>query len=572
MIDTDVVERASTTTTPAKSAGTAGDPTDAAPRRSLPSGLSTRRRLIAALTGLALVGTVVTFLVTPVNGNIRYELGVKFASTFSAAETFSHRPLVFRLLLDGMSRVADPITFGMTSFEFVLRLLGLLLAAGAGVLLWRGLRARQVEVAGLHALIAAAAIVFVGTAFTLEPDWMAVVFAIAGTGVALLGRDRLAWPLAALAGALFVASAGMKIITVLTALIGLLVVAVIDRRQAIRATIGSVVIGLLYIGATALWAPWEITWLFDIQLLTPSMTEQLIKDGPTFLLESVVRWPALLLLPAAAIVAGRAERWLLIIAVLLAGGPIIFQAQYFGYHGAALSVVAAVAAFRAFRDRVTPAVGVGLAALVLEAGIVSAVPGIWRAGHDWALALIALAVTAIGIGWALSVRDRRWPRRPAGVLLAACAAVALLLPAMTPFASSLLKISADGTVTAAPLGRPTPQERTAREIRERIGGPEVRVTYLTFGYWPYYLRNPTVCRYPSPLFLQRTQYTLEAVGSPSYAENLACLSEPSSRWLIMDEKWFPRALVFPEVRDRIAAEWNCDAGFRTGGITVCPRR
>jgi hypothetical protein len=105
-----------------------------------------------------------------------------------------------------------------------------------------------------------------------------------------------------------------------------------------------------------------------------------------------------------------------------------------------------------------------------------------------------------------------------------------------------------------------------------IGGPDVPVTYLTFGDWTYFIRNPTVCRYPSPLFLQRTRYTLTHVGSPSYEENLACLSEPTSRWLIMDQNWFRISKTPPEVQARIHAQWNCSDGFESGGLKICPRR
>jgi hypothetical protein len=540
-------------------------------RLSLPE-LTTGGRVVLGIVLLGLVVSIVTFLVSPLNANLRYELGVKLVSAHSAAETFSHRPLAFRLLLDGMSRLAEPVSFGMSSYEVVVRLIGLLLAAGAGILLWLGLRARDVTTPGLHAVIAVAAVVFMGTIFSLEPDWMAVVFATAGVGVALLGRDRLAWPLAVLASLLFVASAGMKLITVLTALIGLLVVAVLDRRQVVRTIIGSIVVGLLYIGATALWAPWEITWLIDIQLLTPSLTDRLISDGPTFLLESVVRWPALLIFPAAVILAGRFERLILIAALLLAWGPIVFQAQYFGYHGAAVSVVSAVAAFRALRNRVTPAVAACIVAVVVEAGVLTAASAIWRSGFVWALAVIAIVVALLAIGWALRVRDRGVVAGPTRLLMTACATIALLFPAMTPFASQLLRTSPDGDVTAVALGGPIRHEDTARRVRTRIGGPDVPVTYLTGGYWAYYLRNPTVCRYPSPLFLQRTQYTRRHVDSPSYADNLACLSEPSSRWLIIDDTWISIAKTAPEVQAAIKTEWDCAHSFETGGLEVCPRR
>ena len=73
------------------------------------------RRWVVWLAVLAsFVGATATFLLTPLNGNIRYELGVKFASVFSPSETFSHRPLAFRLLLDSISGVAEPLSVSYT--------------------------------------------------------------------------------------------------------------------------------------------------------------------------------------------------------------------------------------------------------------------------------------------------------------------------------------------------------------------------------------------------------------------------------------------------------------------------
>ena len=98
------------------------------------------------------------------------------------------------------------------------------------------------------------------------------------------------------------------------------------------------------------------------------------------------------------------------------------------------------------------------------------------------------------------------------------------------------------------------------------------VTYLTFGEWTYFLGNPTVCRYPSPLFLQRTTVTPNAVGTPSYNENLACLAEPTSQWLIVQPRWFPLSKTPPQVQDAVTAAWDCDAAFTVRDLTVCPRR
>lgn len=142
-----------------------------------------------AVTAVALLGVAVTYLLAPLNGNIRYEAGVKEVVTASAAGTFSHRPLAFRMLIDGVFRLANALSVGTASFEFMVRV-----------------------------LVAA----------------MAVVLATAGTGVALLGRRR-PWPWALLAGVFFVAAGRDEGRYLATALLGLAVVALVDRRQPIRA-------------------------------------------------------------------------------------------------------------------------------------------------------------------------------------------------------------------------------------------------------------------------------------------------------------------------------------------------
>ena len=329
---------------------------------------------------------------------------------------------------------------------------------------------------------------------------------------------------------------------------------------------------MIYIIATAVWVPWEITWLVDIRLMTPSLTERFVSYAPRFLLESAVRWPAVLMIPAALILAGRLERLVLGAALLLSVVPIVLQAQYWAYHAAAFCVVTAIAALRTLRHRVTPPVGVTVAGVVLAASLLTTASDAWRLDHRALIVVVTIGVTLVGIGWALSVRGRQIPEEPAGLLVAACATLALLYPAMTPFASSMVPVSLSGVPQATPLSERSKREIAAQQIRARIGGPDVPVTYLTFGDWSYFIRNPTVCRYPSPLFLQRTRYTLAHVGSQSYQENLACLSEQTSRWLIIDETWFPISRTPPEVQARIHAEWNCDDGFESDVLKVCPRR
>jgi hypothetical protein len=519
-----------------------------------------------------MLGGLSTFLLAPLNPNIRYEIGVKSVSVSSASETFTHRPLAYRLLMDRIAYVADALSFGITSFEVVVRLIGLGLAVGTAVLLWRGLKSHGVVAPGLHAGVAAAALVFMGANSSVEPDWMATLLATAGIGAALIGRGRLRWPMAFLAGTLFVAAAAMKVITLPTALVGLLVVGVLDRRQLLRSLISSVVVGLLFVVATLIWAPWEITWLIDIRLLQPSVLASL-SEVPAFLLESAARWPAVALFPAAMILAGRTERLVLAAAALLAAAPIVLQGQYWSYHAAPLCVVTAVAVFRGLRWRVGTRTGIGVLVIVVAAIAFTITSNSWRDSHlpIWGGATIAASV--LGIGWALAVRQRPVTNQPLGLLPAALTTIVLLYPAMTPFSAGLVQLTDNGMPTVGRgIGVPVRQEEdTARQIRRRIG-ENVPVTYLTFGDWTYFIGNPTVCRYPSPLFLQRTKYTVAHVGTRSYQENLACIDEPTSQWLIVDRGWFKLSKAPPELKTRVAAEWNCSASFSAGGLIICPRR
>ncbi len=520
----------------------------------------------------AVLGSLATFVLAPLPGDIRYEIGVKAVSVSSASETFSHRPLAYRLLMDRVASVADALSFGLTSFEVMVRLIGLGMAAGAAVLLWRGLRSRGVAAPGLHAVVAGAAIVLMGTRSSIEAEWIAVLLAMAGVGAALVGHNRLRWPMAFLAGVLFVAAAAMKVVTLPTALVGLLVVGVLDRRQLLRSLLGCAVVGVLFVIGTVIWVPWETTWLFDLRMLQPPVLESLQEDAAAFWLASAARWPAVGLLPAALILADRTERLVLVAAVLLAISQVVLQGQYFVYHAAALCVVAAVAVFRALRWRVTTTTGIGVLVIVVAAAALTATSTDWRMSSRSIWGAAAIAVVVLAIGWALAVRSRRPTRRPLGLTVAALTTLALLYPATTPFAARLMWLSETGIPTfAQDIRASSRHEIVGRQIRRRIGA-DTPVTYLMFGHWTYFVRNPTYCRYPSPLFLQRTKFTTAHLRTQSYAENLACIDEPKSQWLLLDRRWFKISKAPPELQARVAAAWNCSAAFNIGGVTICPRR
>jgi hypothetical protein len=155
--------------------------------------------------------------------------------------------------------------------------------------------------------------------------------------------------------------------------------------------------------------------------------------------------------------------------------------------------------------------------------------------------------------------------------VAALTTLAMLYPAMTPFAARLMWLSETGDPEFAQIRAPSGHEIIGQQIRSRIGA-DTPVTYLMFGHWTYFVRNPTFCRYPSPLFLQRTKFTTAHIGTQSYAENLACIDEPRSQWLLLDRRWFKISKAPPDLQARVAAVWDCSAAFNIGGVTICPRR
>ena len=95
--------------------------------------------------------------------------------------------------------------------------------------------------------------------------------------------------------------------------------------------------------------------------------------------------------------------------------------------------------------------------------------------------------------------------------------------------------------------------------------------YLAFGSTAYALGNPTHCRYPSPLFLQRPKAPM-VVSPATRQENLACVKEPGARWLVWDRGWLHRKGAPADLLGAIDATWDCDNALLAGRYTVCPRR
>lgn len=528
-------------------------------------------RIGLGVCAVAALGVAATFLIAPLNPNLRYEAGVKQV-TGTAAGSFSHRPLAYRLLTDGVFRLARLATTDLVGFELAVRVLLALLAAGAVVLLGLALARRGVRPAGAYAAVAGGVLALFGTVSAGEPEWLAALLTIAGVGVALLGRYR-PWWFAGLAGLLFVAATGMKLISLSTALLGLVAVFLIDRRQAARTVLAAVVIGLLYTGATLLWVPWEVQWLFDIRSVQNSPAAGLPDTLPYFADLAASR-PVLVVLPAALVLAGARERVVVLGAVAVTTATILAQGQYFQYHAIDLVLVAALAALRAFRGRVAALVAAVVTAVVAAAAALTTINSVWLSTHQrwWGGGLLAAAV--LGVVWAVIVRRRapREPARPPAALVAAAASPALVCPGSTPWAAHLVRPEfPDGSRPPNTYQQRESGLETARQAHRLIGGRDVRVTYLTSGEWPYFLGNPTDCRYPSPLFLQRTLKP-GRLGTASYAENLACLNAAGSRWLIVETHWFVISKQPAAVRAVLDRTWDCTAPAEIGELLLCPRR
>ncbi|HEX5255811.1 MAG TPA: hypothetical protein VFW69_18415, partial [Mycobacterium sp.] len=109
------------------------------------------------------------------------------------------------------------------------------------------------------------------------------------------------------------------------------------------------------------------------------------------------------------------------------------------------------------------------------------------------------------------------------------------------------------------------------QLRQEIG-QDTTVLYLAFGDVNYLLGNPTDCRYPSPVWLQRSAALPYVRDFASYHDNVSCL-DTTARYLLIDRSWFDLPALEPAVVARIDDLFDCDQAIHpTDTIDVCPRR
>lgn len=539
---------------------------------------------VAAARGPAVLaaGLVALSLVTvtaPLDGDVRYEIGAQATSPASPAATFTHRPLMYRLVMSGLLALDHRFTDGLVEFEQFLRLESLILAFLAGLLLWTGLRCRWPAVAATLSLTVVAALVLIGPAIVLEPEWLAVVVTVAGVGVALALPSRPPFGVlsAVLGGLLLAVAAAVKVVTLPIAVIGLVALLLVDRRRCAIATLAGLLGGLAWTTGVALLAPWEFQWMIDTAAMVPGRGHPAVAVEATLFLGNVaVLWPAVTLLPAALV--GLPRNLLLagVVAALLAWLPVTVQNQYFLYHATALPVVGAICLYGALR-RAAPVFVVPALALSGWAYYVLTHSADWRLMHEsrlfTAAAIAAGATIVLSTGWHLwrHFRSRSAGPRPVTTLLAALVVVIAGLPASAPAAAESVTLSNRDHTPLSNRGSTTDQLVWAEVMHQRIGA-DTPVTYQTFGTINYMLSNPSTCEFPTSVFLQRSRSIHRQEGTPTWQANLRCLTDKPGELLIWDPQWFLLRRQPPEVKAAFAAAFDCTQGFTLDRIQVCPRR
>ncbi|WP_327179040.1 hypothetical protein OG599_29685 [Streptomyces sp. NBC_01335] len=555
-----------------------------------PRGLRPVRTITAAAAALAVIALMCW---GGLNHDVRYSLGgirATHRAGLAASEIFVHRPLAYRWTIAGL----DALTAGPVAVrEALIRLAVIVLSLGAARWLRAGLlRTLPRREAGAVAVAVGAALVCAPAWDFLQPEWLAVLLSTAAVGAALAGR-RTALAVS-LSGVLLALAVLMKYTTASTALLALMVLAVLDRRRAVLSAAAAALAtpaGL----ALAVWTePREWRWLHEFSSLNPNSVfrtgfgaEQVHQLG-TSLVNECVLVPVVALLPVTLTLLVRTSttvraRWslpaLTASGLVVVVGTVVVQGQWFLYHLAQLPVLGAASWALAVtrhltRHGRTPAGPVGATAVLgVAVPLVAGQPLAWRTAHATPTCAVLAVVVLLALVAALAAARRpARPRRGTAVAAVVALGLATAIPAWptTPYSFDIRH--SDFTAKS--------RTEAVRDLTHRLDGlrsrvgPDTPVVYLAFGDIAYSLGNPTRCRYPSPAFLQRTSYDPDVTELTSFDENLDCLDDPAARYLIVDPGWFPLNRVAPAVREAVDAAYDCTGptAFPDAGLRVCARR
>jgi len=545
----------------------------------------TARTVGVATAALAAVAAIVVASLADLNGDVRYALGCLETAGrggVSVWDIFISRPLAYKLLMAALDKGRILLVGespGNTA-NLTIRIETYILVVAVIAVLFLGVR----RVAGRPAAFGIAgatglALIVAPPWHFLEPDWVAALAAVLAVGAAC--APRRPWVGALLAGPAAMLVAAVKLSTFPIALIALLVIAVLDRRRAAWTALSTAVCVALWYLLTKHFQPWEWTWLSDLAYLVHSAPQGIhiadLRKLRFAIGDAAVLTPIIVLAPAAAAALIRREtgrrRWAGVAAAVVAFGlslaPAYGQAEWFNYHFASTAVLSAAVCGAAFA--LCPGFRLPLAAATVLVTGVSLVllrqPAAWRLAHSgrvvWAYEILAVVLAVAA--WFLAGRTRLSLPWSAGVVAISFALLPPVLPG-DPYAFS----SYDYTI---PVGRSV--DAALADLGKRLG-PDTPVLYLTYGSLNHGMGNPTTCRYPSPLWLQRGALLPRMRTRPSYADNLRCLTEDSNaRYLIVHNGWFSIARSAPDVQALINERFDCSPAALIPApppLTVCPAR
>ncbi|MFC7275953.1 hypothetical protein ACFQS1_18325 [Paractinoplanes rhizophilus] len=538
-----------------------------------------------AAAALAAVAAIVVAARPDLNGDVRYALGCLETAGrggVSIWDIFVSRPLAYKLLMAALDkgRVLLVGESSANTTNLVLRIETYVVVVAVIAVLFLGVRrvAGRPAAAGIAGATGLALIVAPPWHF-LEPDWVAALAAALAVGAACAPRRR--WLGALLAGPAAMLVVAVKTSTFPIALIALLVIAVLDRRRAAWTTLSTVVCVALWYLLTKHFQPWEWTWLSDLANLVHIEPQGIhvadLRKLRFAVGDAAVLSPILVLAPAAAAALVRREtgrrRWAGVAVAVVAGGlslaPAYGQGEFFNYHFATTVVLAAAVCGAAFA--LCPGIRLPLAAatvLVTGASLVLLrQPASWRLAHSGAVVWayeIAAALLAVA-AWFLAGRTRLSLPWPAGVVVLCFALLPPVLPGY-PYAFSSYNYT---------IGVGRSKDAALADLGRRLG-PDTPVLYLTYGSLNHAMGNPTTCRYPSPLWLQRGALLPRMRTRPSYADNLRCLTaDRNARYLIVHSGWFSITRSAPDVRALLDERFDCSPAARIPApppLIVCPAR
>jgi hypothetical protein len=545
----------------------------------------TARTVGVATAALAALAAIVLASLWNLNGDVRYALGCLETAGrggVSIWDIFVSRPLAYKLLMAALDK-GRILLVGDSSPDAThlpIRIETYVLVAAVIAVLFLGVR----RVAGLPAAAGIAGAtglaLFVAPPWHfLEPDWVAALAAALAVGAAC--APRRPWLGALLAGLAAMLAVAVKLSTFPIALIALLVIAVLDRRRAGWTTLSTVGFVALWVLLTRHFQPWEWIWLRDLANLVHSASQGIhvadLRRLRFAVGDAAVLSPIVVLAPAAAAALIHREtgrrRWVGLGVAVVAGGlslaPAYGQGEFFNYHFASTVVLAAGVCGAAFA--LCPGFRLPLAAaLVLVTGVSLVLlrrPSAWRLAHSgtviWAyeLAAVVLAVAA----WFLAGRTRVSLPWSAGVVAICFALLPPVLPG-SPYAFSTYNYNTRNVRWS---------DADVAELSKRLGH-DTPVLYLTYGTANFGMGNPTTCRYPSPLWLQRGIIIPRVRTRPSYADNLRCLTaNRDARYLIVQNGWFDFAHMPAGMAALIDQQFDCSPAVLIPApppLTVCPAR